>query len=123
VRAQTGRQARGAARTSISCARLSAALGAGLRAAGPVSLRGLIRIYRWTLSPLLGPSCRFEPSCSVYAEEVLASQPFGRALWLVGRRLARCHPFHPGGLDLPPAKPEGVLAASVLKPIRTGTKG
>jgi len=81
-----------------------------------VLLRGILRIYRWTLSPLLGPSCRFEPSCSVYADQVLAEQGLGRALWLILRRLSRCHPFHPGGLDLPPRPAGDVVAAPVLAP-------
>jgi len=81
-------------------------------------LRGALRVYRWTLSPLLGPSCRFEPSCSVYAEQVLAEQHLGRGLWLIVRRLARCHPFHPGGLDLPPEPAGGVVAARVPAPGR-----
>jgi len=64
----------------------------------------LIRLYQWTLSPLLGPACRFHPSCSQYALE--AVQRFGvlRGGWLALARLGRCHPWHPGGFDpVPPA--------------------
>jgi len=64
----------------------------------------LVRIYQGTLSLLLGPCCRFVPSCSSYA--MLALQRFGvlRGTWLAVRRLARCHPFHPGGYDPVPEK-------------------
>lgn len=59
----------------------------------------LIRLYRWTLSAALGPSCRFEPSCSVYAEEAIARHGAGRGGWMTVRRLSRCHPFCRGGID------------------------
>jgi uncharacterized protein len=59
----------------------------------------LIRVYRWTLSPLLGPSCRFFPSCSAYAEEALEHYGAARGSWLTIRRLSRCHPFCRGGID------------------------
>jgi uncharacterized protein len=69
----------------------------------------LIRLYQWTVSPLLGPACRFYPSCSQYA--LIAVLRFGvfRGGWLAARRLARCHPFHPGGVDLVPTGPRGPL--------------
>ncbi len=63
----------------------------------------LIRGYQLTLGPLLGGQCRFAPSCSEYARQVFLSEPPLRAFALSVRRLLRCHPFHPGGLDLPPA--------------------
>ena len=59
----------------------------------------LIRLYQWTVSPLLGPRCRFYPSCSHYAVEALARFGAVRGAWLTLRRLGRCHPWHPGGLD------------------------
>jgi len=62
---------------------------------------GLIRLYQWTLSPLLGPTCRFYPTCSNYAIEALKHSGFMRGSWLTLKRLARCHPWHPGGIDLP----------------------
>jgi hypothetical protein len=62
----------------------------------------LIRIYQRTLSPLLGPVCRFEPSCSRYAVECLEYHGALRGSWLSVRRIARCHPFNPGGYDPPP---------------------
>ena len=62
--------------------------------------------YRRFISPLLGPRCRFAPSCSEYALDALAEHGAARGLWLATKRIARCHPFHPGGYDpVPPAKP------------------
>ena len=62
----------------------------------------LIRGYQRTLSRLIGQVCRFDPSCSQYM--LVCIQRFGalRGIWLGSKRLARCHPFHPGGVDLPP---------------------
>lgn len=59
----------------------------------------LIRLYQLTLSPLLGTRCRFEPSCSVYTREAITKYGFLRGVYLGGRRLLRCHPFHAGGID------------------------
>lgn len=60
---------------------------------------GLIRIYAYLISPLIGPCCRFYPSCSCYAREAILKYGVikGCALTLV--RLCKCHPFHPGGHD------------------------
>ncbi len=58
-----------------------------------------IHLYRWTLSPLLPRACRFHPSCSAYALAALDKHGPFRGSWLTLQRLARCHPFHPGGLD------------------------
>lgn len=65
----------------------------------------LIQLYRYTLSPLLGVRCRFEPSCSVYAIEALRQHGSIKGSWLTARRLSRCHPFNPGGYD-PVPRPE-----------------
>jgi putative membrane protein insertion efficiency factor len=62
----------------------------------------LVRAYRRFLSPLLPPSCRFYPSCSAYAEGALLRHGAAKGTWLAARRLARCHPLHPGGVDLVP---------------------
>jgi putative membrane protein insertion efficiency factor len=63
----------------------------------------LIRAYQLVVSPWLGPRCRFYPSCSHYAQQALEAHGVCRGCWLTLRRLARCHPFHPGGYDpVPP---------------------
>ena len=59
----------------------------------------LIRIYQWTVSPLLGPRCRFYPSCSQYALEAIQRFGLVRGGWLAVVRLGRCHPWQPGGFD------------------------
>ena len=63
----------------------------------------LIRIYQWTLSPMLGPKCRFYPSCSHYALEAIHRFGVLRGGWLAAKRIGRCHPWHPGGYDPVPA--------------------
>ena len=62
-----------------------------------------IRLYRAVVSPLLGPRCRFVPSCSAYAIEAVEQHGVVRGLWLALRRLGRCHPWHEGGHDPVPA--------------------
>jgi putative membrane protein insertion efficiency factor len=62
-------------------------------------LKFLIRAYQLALSPMLGPRCRFYPSCSQYALEALESHGALRGSWLTARRICRCHPFHAGGFD------------------------
>jgi putative membrane protein insertion efficiency factor len=62
-------------------------------------LLGGVRAYQWLLSPLLPPSCRFYPSCSAYAATALTRHGAVRGGWLAARRVCRCHPFHPGGVD------------------------
>jgi putative membrane protein insertion efficiency factor len=62
-------------------------------------LVGLVRVYQRLVSPLLPPSCRFYPSCSAYAATALTRHGAVKGSWLAARRLARCHPFHPGGID------------------------
>jgi len=59
----------------------------------------LLRFYKRTISPLLPPMCRFEPTCSVYMMQAIEKHGLGRGLWLGMRRLGRCHPFNPGGWD------------------------
>ncbi len=60
---------------------------------------GLIRLYQLLLSPLLPPACRFVPSCSHYGYEAIQRYGVLRGGWLAVKRVARCHPFHPGGYD------------------------
>ncbi len=65
----------------------------------------LIRGYQWFVSPVLGNHCRFYPSCSQYAREAIEVHGAWRGGWLALRRLARCHPWHPGGVDPVPEPP------------------
>ncbi|MDH4131300.1 MAG: membrane protein insertion efficiency factor YidD [Gemmatimonadota bacterium] len=59
----------------------------------------LIRVYQLVISPAIPPSCRFEPSCSRYALEAVQRHGAVKGWWLGLRRLARCHPWNPGGFD------------------------
>lgn len=67
-------------------------------------LVGLIRIYQRFISPLLGPRCRFYPSCSSYAVQALTVHGVIKGSGLAAWRLLRCHPWNPGGLDPVPPK-------------------
>ena len=62
-------------------------------------LKYLIRGYQLAISPLLGPRCRFYPSCSHYAIEAIETHGALRGSWLSAKRICRCHPFNPGGFD------------------------
>jgi putative membrane protein insertion efficiency factor len=70
------------------------------------AFRWLIQFYRLFMSPMLGPRCRFFPSCSVYALEALEQHSLGYALWLIIKRLGRCHPWGGSGYDPVPAQPK-----------------
>ena len=59
----------------------------------------LVRAYQWLISPWLGPSCRYEPSCSGYALEAIDRHGAMRGSWLTLRRLSRCHPMGGSGYD------------------------
>ncbi len=59
----------------------------------------LIRCYQMFISPLLGPHCRFYPTCSAYAIEAIEKKGALKGLWMTIKRLSKCHPFHPGGYD------------------------
>lgn len=68
----------------------------------------IIRGYQLLLSPLLGPRCRFQPTCSEYAAEALSRHGVVRGGLLAVKRIGRCHPWHPGGLDqVPEARGDG----------------
>ena len=62
----------------------------------------LITIYQRTVSPLLGPTCRFYPSCSQYAKEAMLKHGVLRGVPLAVRRIVRCNPWNPGGIDFVP---------------------
>lgn len=64
----------------------------------------VLRVYQYAISPLLPPACRFYPSCSEYAVQAIAAHGPAWGLWLGLRRLLRCHPWHPGGVDPVPAE-------------------
>jgi len=70
---------------------------------GARALAAPIRAYRYLLSPFFGNQCRFHPTCSVYALEAIERHGALRGAWLAVARLARCHPWHPGGLDPVPS--------------------
>lgn len=85
-------------------------MGVGDRNSGPrrracayllprVLVCGFIRLYQLVISPLLPPTCRFYPSCSMYAMQAIGRYGLWQGLRLAGWRLLRCHPFHPGGWD------------------------
>jgi putative membrane protein insertion efficiency factor len=64
-----------------------------------VLLIGLVRAYRYLLSPWWGSQCRYTPSCSLFAVEALERHGAARGTWMALRRVGRCHPWHQGGYD------------------------
>ena len=66
------------------------------------ALLRLIRFYSRAISPALPPRCRFYPTCSAYAAEAIERHGAARGSWLALRRLVKCAPWHPGGVDLVP---------------------
>ena len=62
----------------------------------------LIRCYQVLFSPLVGGHCRFYPSCSSYTYQAIEKHGLLKGIFLGGKRLLKCHPFHPGGVDLIP---------------------
>ncbi|MHC4711848.1 MAG: membrane protein insertion efficiency factor YidD [Planctomycetota bacterium] len=62
-------------------------------------LVGILRIYQVTVSPLLGPRCRFQPSCSQYMMEAIKKRGPVKGVLMGVARILKCHPFHPGGYD------------------------
>lgn len=73
-----------------------------------------LRFYKVVISPFLPPMCRFHPSCSVYAMGAVAVHGPFKGTWLAFRRVTRCHPFNPGGLDPVPPR-NGVQAEDLLR--------
>lgn len=66
----------------------------------------LIKFYRRFLSPLKPPVCRFVPTCSEYGMIAIERHGFWKGSWYLFKRIAKCHPFHPGGFDPVPKKKE-----------------
>jgi putative membrane protein insertion efficiency factor len=64
-----------------------------------LAMRGLIQLYRWFISPLLGPRCRHMPSCSEYAMEAIELHGPWKGGWLAASRISRCHPWGSHGFD------------------------
>ncbi|HVT21400.1 MAG TPA: membrane protein insertion efficiency factor YidD [Mycobacteriales bacterium] len=72
---------------------------------GPArAIVGLLHVYQRWVSPLFAPHCRYYPSCSSYAVTAVTRYGALRGGWLAVRRLARCHPWHPGGVDPVPER-------------------
>jgi putative membrane protein insertion efficiency factor len=79
-----------------------------------------VHVYRTIVSPLMPPSCRFYPSCSAYAVEALTVHGAARGSWLTLRRLLRCGPWHPGGLDPVPPR-QGAVTGMSGEPVDPGS--
>ena len=69
----------------------------------------MIRTYQLTLSPFIGGQCRFYPTCSHYAREAIETHGLLRGGWLSVKRIGRCHPRHPGGVDEVPVVTTGTV--------------
>ncbi|CAM5345483.1 membrane protein insertion efficiency factor YidD [Bacillus safensis] len=67
---------------------------------------GIIRFYQKCISPLTPPSCRFYPTCSNYGLEAIKTHGAVKGGWLTIKRILKCHPLHPGGIDPVPPKKE-----------------
>jgi putative membrane protein insertion efficiency factor len=82
--------------------------------AGVVARMALLLItgYRRWISPLIGANCRYQPTCSAYAQQAVERFGARRGLWLAVRRIGRCHPFHDGGYD---PVPEATLGTRALQ--------
>ncbi len=74
-----------------------------------------IRVYRVTLSPIVGRQCRYEPTCSRYAEDAYRRYGAAKGTWLTAKRLARCHPFVRGGYDPVPYPDDAPTSANRRK--------
>lgn len=75
-------------------------------------LIGLLKAYRFAISPLYGQVCRYHPTCSAYALEAVTLHGSIKGSWLAVRRIGRCHPWAAGGYDPVPAKSDSGLITS-----------
>ena len=64
----------------------------------------LLKGYKFAISPMVGQNCRFYPSCSEYAAEAIREYGACKGSFMAGKRLCKCHPWHPGGVDIVPPK-------------------
>jgi len=96
-------------------------VGKTLGRAAVAGLVGLVRLYQATVSPLLGPRCRYAPSCSAYAVEALRTHGVWRGLALGAWRILRCHPWAEGGYDpVPPRRSASADAPATDAPGKPG---
>jgi putative membrane protein insertion efficiency factor len=90
-------------------------------------LIGLLKVYRFAISPLYGPVCRYHPTCSAYALEAVTEHGSLRGSWLAVRRVLRCHPWAAGGYDpVPPREPAPTPSPEPdadRQPVRPRTRG
>ncbi len=75
------------------------AVASGLSRILALPFRGLIWIYRYGVSPLIGANCRYQPTCSAYAEDALRRYGIIQGGWLAAKRICRCHPWGGSGYD------------------------
>ena len=80
------------------------------------ALLAAIGFYSRSISPALPPRCRFYPTCSAYAAEAIERHGAGRGTWMALRRLVKCAPWHPGGVDLVPGTERGTAAPGTAAP-------
>ncbi|WP_370151611.1 membrane protein insertion efficiency factor YidD [Streptacidiphilus sp. EB129] len=83
---------------------------------------GLIRVYQWTISPLLGPVCRYHPSCSHYGYEAVRVHGAAKGTVLTAWRILRCNPWSAGGVDYVPARKRPVWHQSVRRLLSRGSE-
>ena len=96
----------------------------GLSRVPVLVLLGAVRLWQLLVSPTYGQTCRFYPSCSAYAAEALQRHGAARGTWLTVRRLARCHPWNPGGVDpVPPSRAGAAPGAPGDEPTTTEDRG